>query len=66
MNNFVADELANKVFVLHKALNQAEHIISVLEEENKTLRNALDNLAFLNNEDYSSIHGSYGECEYAL
>jgi hypothetical protein len=41
MKNYVADELANKVFHLHKALNQAENIISVLEEENQKLKNLL-------------------------
>jgi hypothetical protein len=41
MKNYVADELANKVFHLHKALNQAEKIISILEEENKNLKNLL-------------------------
>ena len=41
MINYVADELANKVFHLHKALNQAEYIISVLEEENNNLKKIL-------------------------
>ena len=41
MKNYVADELANKVFHLHKALNQAEKIISILEEENENLKNLL-------------------------
>lgn len=41
MKNYVADELANKVWQLHKALNQAEKIVSVLEEENQKLKNLL-------------------------
>jgi cell shape-determining protein MreC len=41
MNYYVADELANKVWQLHKALNQAEKIVSVLEEENQKLKNLL-------------------------
>ena len=41
MKNYVSDELANKVFQLSKVLHQAEHIISVLEEENEELRKLL-------------------------
>jgi len=41
MKNYVADELSNKVYHLHKALNQAEKIIATLEEENQFLKNAL-------------------------
>ena len=41
MKNYVSDELANKVFQLSKILHQAEHIISVLEEENEELRKLL-------------------------
>ena len=41
MKNYVTDELVNKVFHLYKALNQAENIISVLEEENQKLKNLL-------------------------
>ena len=58
MKNFVSDELANKVFQLSKALNQAEHIISVLEEENQELRkllvsNDIDDNAVMHSEDCS-------------
>lgn len=38
MKNYVADELSNKVYHLYKALNQAEKIIDLLEEENKNLK----------------------------
>jgi hypothetical protein len=51
MKNYVADELANKVFCLHKALNQAEYIISVLESENEQLRQLLSE----NHIDSSSV-----------
>lgn len=44
MKNYVADELANKVYHLHKALNQAENIIAVLEQENKNLKNLLSSI----------------------
>lgn len=38
MKNYVADELSNKVYHLHKALQQAEDIIKTLEQENKNLK----------------------------
>lgn len=36
-NSYVADELANKVYHLALALNEAKRIIEKLEEENKHL-----------------------------
>lgn len=44
MNHYLGDELANKVYHLHQALNQANKIISLLEEENQLLKLVLDNL----------------------
>jgi hypothetical protein len=44
MKNYVADELANKVYHLTKALNQAESIIKVLEEENNSLKETLSSI----------------------
>jgi hypothetical protein len=44
MNQYIADELANKVFHLNKALNQAQSIIDKLDEENKLLKETLANL----------------------
>jgi sensor histidine kinase regulating citrate/malate metabolism len=52
MKNYVADELSNKVYHLTKALNQAQNIIKVLEEENEKLKDVLANLASINNQDY--------------
>ena len=40
MKNYVADELSNKVYHLHKALEQAQAIIKILEEENQNLKDA--------------------------
>lgn len=45
MNNYIGDELANKVKILSQALAKAEKIIEALEEENNILRNALMGLA---------------------
>lgn len=44
MKNYVADELSNKVYHLHKALEKAQEIILVLEQENKHLKNIVDAL----------------------
>ncbi len=41
---YIADELANKVFYLHKALEQSKLIIQTLEEENCRLKEILEQL----------------------
>jgi hypothetical protein len=41
MTNYVSDELANKVYHLTKALNQAEDIVETLQKENDNLREVL-------------------------
>lgn len=51
LNNYVGDELANKVKMLTKALEQATRIINDLETENNNLLDALNNLASVNKED---------------
>lgn len=53
MNPSINDELVNKVFHLTKALNQAKDIINILEKQNICLKDALNNLASTNKEDYS-------------
>lgn len=42
MNSYVADELRNKLYHAHKALQQAEKIIKALEEQNKYLKEILE------------------------
>jgi hypothetical protein len=51
LNSYVADELANKVKHLHRALAEAENIISALEIENQRLQDVLIGLASENNKD---------------
>lgn len=41
MNRYIADELANKVYHLHRSLNDAQKMILELEIENKLLKDAL-------------------------
>jgi MoxR-like ATPase len=66
MKNYVADELMNKVYHLTQALNKAKDIVSVLEEENKNLRDAFNNLASLNNEDYTVSSEGFSEQTYSV
>jgi hypothetical protein len=44
MKNYVADELSNKVYHLHKALEKAQEIISILETENNNLKKLIENI----------------------
>lgn len=44
MKNYVSDELANKVYHLTKALNQAEKIIESLQQENDSLKKVASKL----------------------
>lgn len=52
--NTINNELVNKNYYLHKALNEAHTIIAVLEAENTRLKDVLVNLASVNNEDLKS------------
>jgi chaperonin cofactor prefoldin len=49
---YMTDQLADRVKILQKALNQAEKIMNSLEQENERLKDALANLASENNEGY--------------
>lgn len=51
MYSLIGDELANKVKILSFALRQAENMVTVLEQENKNLKDVLINLASVNKED---------------
>jgi hypothetical protein len=42
IKSYVADELANKVFHLTKALDQTKQIVNILEKENSYLKECLD------------------------
>jgi len=50
-NMYIADELANKVKCLHKALETTQKIIIALEQENQRLNDALMSLASENKAD---------------
>jgi len=52
VTEYMNDQLVSRVSHLQQALNQAEHIINILEEENQRLKDVLANLASENNEGY--------------
>lgn len=54
MNNYLGDELAYKVKVLNSALSDADRIIQILQEENKTLKDILNDLMSIKKEDHVS------------
>jgi hypothetical protein len=45
-NSFIADELAHKNKYLSQALEQANHIIEILEEENLRLKTILSSISY--------------------
>lgn len=51
MNQYIADDLANKVVQLYELLNKAQNKIELLEEQNAILSDVLINLTSLNKED---------------
>jgi hypothetical protein len=51
MKNYVADELANKVYHLTVALKQANEIIEKLDEQNENLKVILSNLGIATEEN---------------
>lgn len=56
MNEYIADELANKVKYLSKALHEAQKIISDLEYQNDNLKYLLSSL----------VHEDSNECELSI
>lgn len=58
---YMNDQLAERVKVLHKALNQAEKIITTLEKENNKLKDVLNNLTSKNNEGYMLHSEAFNE-----
>jgi chaperonin cofactor prefoldin len=51
VNEYLADQLSERVSTLQNALNQAEKIIRILEEENERLK---DLLIILSSDNHSS------------
>lgn len=52
LNEYMTDQLIDRVQILQNALNQAESIIQTLDIENKRIKDVLANLASENNEGY--------------
>lgn len=64
MNNFIANELSNKVYHLTKALNNAQSAIETLEKENQILHDALANLVSEKKEDYKLSGETSDGCSF--
>lgn len=60
LSDYMTDELTNRVSILQDALNQAERIIMVLEDENQRLKDVLSSLAS-DNEGYMFDSESFNE-----
>ena len=57
MKNYVADELANKVYHLTQALKQATDIIEKLDAQNENLKQILSNLGVeTESNDHAEFH----------
>lgn len=57
MKNYVADELANKVYHLTQALQQATDIIEKLDAQNENLKQILSNLGVeTESNDHAEFH----------
>lgn len=52
LNEYMTDQLTDRIKTLQKALNQAEKIIMLFEAENQRLKDALISLSSENNEGY--------------
>lgn len=65
MKNYVSDELSNKIHYLSKALHTAEEVIETLEKANDDLKDALNNLASQNKEDYQEDVEILSEYQYS-
>jgi hypothetical protein len=61
VTEYMNDQLVSRVDYLQQALNQAEHIIHILEEENQRLKDVLANLASENNEGYALSGEAFNE-----
>ncbi len=66
MKSYIADELANKVYYLHQALDQASAIIATLQEENENLTNAFNSLASMSESGYILDSEAINEPQYSV
>ena len=66
MKSYIADELANKVYHLHQALDQASAIIATLQEENNNLTNAFNSLASMSESGYILDSEAINEPQYSV
>jgi hypothetical protein len=65
-NEYIADQLSDRITQLQIALNQAEYIMISLEQENKRLKDALISLASENKQGYSLSDEAFDEPVFAI
>ena len=66
LNEYMTDQLVDRVQILQNALNQAESIICTLDAENQRLKDVLANLASENNEGYVLSGEAFNEPVYSV
>lgn len=66
LNEYMTDQLVDRVQILQNALNQAESIIQTLDIENKRIKDVLANLASENNEGYILDSETFNESVCSL
>ena len=54
MNNYVADELYNKVYHLSQALEHTKRIVDILEKENENLKVLMKNLESQDSQSFAA------------
>ena len=65
-NEYIADQLSDRIIQLQVALNQAEYIMMSLEQENKRLKDALIGLASENKQGYVLNDEAFDEPVFAI
>ena len=65
-NEYIADQLSDRIIQLQVALNQAEYIMISLEQENKRLKDALIGLASENKQGYVLNDEAFDEPVFAI
>ncbi len=66
LNEYMTDQLVDRIQILQNALNQAESIIRTLDIENQRLKDVLANLASENNEGYVLSGEAFNEPVYSV
>ena len=66
LNEYMTDQLVDRIQILQNALNQAESIIRTLDIENQRLKDVLANLASENNQGYTLDSEAFNEPAFTV